>query len=1102
MPIIPPTLQPPKKPLTVRETKIVKQYGTLQAYKSQQQSQQQSQQIQTQVNKIISKIKRGEITSFSQIPKEYLQYLNLPQNYFQSTQQQQQKLETNAYNLARQWVDKKSRGKSVVRVNYGESSDDEMYRKANTYYKEFLKDKKIKRAISEGNRMVLKAEARGFKSVKEYQQVYEGFKRQGIREKQLAPIPQIIKSEVKRFQQAGYTKQESQILAQWSTEHQMTPTLQETKRIIESELKYSIAPEFRTTTPSQELMGRFGIEPRESFLIPLKPYLEKREIGSEQGIPIVQIYRVDPTKGTERKATSKEIEQYSQRERDIEYRETTLHPESSIGYYGQRTKEIFFGETMGIGGEEEQPYYFGDKEYTTEYPQPKTMGLLPYEARGTMLDFTIPGEKVIVMKDIKPEKTGIWGGIRTTIVPATSLDQPVYLPTKEAMKEYSDLLEATKYGAAGFLGGLMTEVTPNVVLHGKELDQFLKNQMAKYKKDLGRLNLLKAKKKLSKKEKEEDDRIVKRLNIGMKGSGWDIIKESAEKYEREEKKVKVLGLGISPTMARGTLMGLTRAYQMEEEILKYQVAFTGAGALLGTTKMGASILGGIGKIAKPSRFLIAPTGLTLGGISATQEYKRSEDIAYTIGAGLGTATGFFGAVYSKPIIEKGTKSFKKFIELEKELLIDKRAMTAGGRTKQKMAKQKQIQKKKKQKKVTRAEVKEILQYKKEGKFEYYGEQGIARQTFQEKYKKAKTLLDLLKQNTKGDRELFKKGFKELESLLKETYGDTFLKEFFIQEGVIPEFSTTERKSLITGQIIRETPKLEVTAPKRDSIYGGLGLYELTEEVSAIGIKPVERQLEKQGMALISPQISKLKTEQKSALALGLTSIQITKPAEKQIEQQATSLISPQISISKQEQKSKSELIFGGGLGYHIPEKRLKQKQKIEITPPHIKIPFFFPGEKYTKGTQIGYQTSVKDKGKWKKVSTKPHTKQSAKSLGARIVDNTTSAQFKIEPMVRTRVVKGKKVKTPQVFRGSELETTDSYFGKVVNKFRDFVIRKGKKVPTKNRWIEKKTKRIDTRGEAQGMTVAQWQSRQRKRIMGLPIRRTKGRKKSRSRFFRL
>lgn len=192
---------------------------------------------------------------------------------------------------------------------------------------------------------------------------------------------------------------------------------------------------------------------------------------------------------------------------------------------------------------------------------------------------------------------------------------------------------------------------------------------------------------------------------------------------------------------------------------------------------------------------------------------------------------------------------------------------------------------------------------------------------------------------------------------------------------------------------------------------------------------------------------------------------------------------------------------------------LKQKQFEEPTittaPPSFIVPpvkggflfnFEFPGEDITKERAIGYHTYVKEKGKFSKVSDKPMTRKGAKSMGARFVDNTTAATFKIEPITVTRIVQGEKKEIPRNFAYGELDSGDGFFNSVAKKFRDYVIQKGRAKPIQNTWIEKKGKRADTSGEQRGLTVAKYKSEMKKKAMGVPLRKRKKQGGNVKRFF--
>jgi len=101
-----------------------------------------------------------------------------------------------------------------------------------------------------------------------------------------------------------------------------------------------------------------------------------------------------------------------------------------------------------------------------------------------------------------------------------------------------------------------------------------------------------------------------------------------------------------------------------------------------------------------------------------------------------------------------------------------------------------------------------------------------------------------------------------------------------------------------------------------------------------------------------------------------------------------------------------------------------------------------------------FNTHVKEKGKWIKVNEKPREYYSAMGLGGEVVDNTSSAQFRVS-----------KSKT----KGEESLGFGDWFGRE-SKFR--------KTKT-NSYIEKNTYRIDSYGELQGITVKGWLANRKK-----------------------
>ncbi|KKK61970.1 hypothetical protein LCGC14_3009020 [marine sediment metagenome] len=92
-----------------------------------------------------------------------------------------------------------------------------------------------------------------------------------------------------------------------------------------------------------------------------------------------------------------------------------------------------------------------------------------------------------------------------------------------------------------------------------------------------------------------------------------------------------------------------------------------------------------------------------------------------------------------------------------------------------------------------------------------------------------------------------------------------------------------------------------------------------------------------------------------------------------------------------------------------------------------------------------------------KLNKKPLSRSAAKDLGSKLVDTSLSRRFKIKE------TRGKPSKSNRVSSGN--------FSRTKNKFRDFRIVKGKRIPLKNTFIEKKGKPLlDTRGEKKGITL--------------------------------
>jgi len=253
-----------------------------------------------------------------------------------------------------------------------------------------------------------------------------------------------------------------------------------------------------------------------------------------------------------------------------------------------------------------------------------------------------------------------------------------------------------------------------------------------------------------------------------------------------------------------------------------------------------------------------------------------------------------------------------------------------------------------------------------------------------------------------------------------------------------------------------------------------------EKVSLISearVRVKERQIEEEGFGSIAP-ISRVIIEPKVEEKLDIIPMQLTDLQSKQVQQLETATITDTgIPVTP-----------AGGTFYFPGESPFKF-----ISPMPLRKP------KYQKGTRTGYHAFIKSKGKYRKVTDKPHTKSAAKDVGARYTDTLLSADFKISPIKQTKVIKGKKRAIIKRFQEDELRKGDNYFGRNVHKFRNFMIKRGQKVQMNNRWIEKKQHRADTKSEQQGLTLFQFKARETKRRAGLPTRRTKKKSTSRQRF---
>lgn len=131
-----------------------------------------------------------------------------------------------------------------------------------------------------------------------------------------------------------------------------------------------------------------------------------------------------------------------------------------------------------------------------------------------------------------------------------------------------------------------------------------------------------------------------------------------------------------------------------------------------------------------------------------------------------------------------------------------------------------------------------------------------------------------------------------------------------------------------------------------------------------------------------------------------------------------------------------------------------------------------------------FNTFVKSKGKFVRVNKKPKRLENALSLGADLVDNSTSRQFKVKK-AKIKIKKPKKI--------------DPYFKSNRFKFREFKQKGMERVRTPLNFIERTNFAIDTRNEVAGIPLKGVLEQRRRKVQGKklgikPVRKKKQPKK--------
>jgi len=166
---------------------------------------------------------------------------------------------------------------------------------------------------------------------------------------------------------------------------------------------------------------------------------------------------------------------------------------------------------------------------------------------------------------------------------------------------------------------------------------------------------------------EKANALAYKLNLGSKGTTWDLLRGAAK--ETTEPLKFFGGKEIKATTAVNALKFFTSAYEAEKEVLPFVIGGAGAASILGRSATGLKILGGVEKVSKPFNFAVVPFGIGGGATTGYQTYKQTGDLGFSLSAGLGSSVGFFGAAYAKPIVKLAGKPVKNIVEGIKDVIL-------------------------------------------------------------------------------------------------------------------------------------------------------------------------------------------------------------------------------------------------------------------------------------------------------------------------------------------------------------------------------------------------------------------------------------------------
>lgn len=703
----------------------------------------------------------------------------------------------------------------------------------------------------------------------------------------------------------------------------------------------------------------------------------------------------------------------------------------------------------------------------------------------------------------------ILGDVEAGIMPTKVLGKEIYTPTRKDTEKFKDLLEKSRLNpiARAELNNFIRQrefqlqrdlaivdrVTDNIDSYGERFDKLNKQlnngtiNQETYNKRIESISNEMEKRGFKVNKTEEQIKfthpIFDRLK-GYKGGGWKTFLNAAEGNPTAKNLVRALG-------------GLDAAYEAEKIVLAFQLG--------GATAKGLGIAPKITGSAKALKTLknvsrIAEASLlgSYGASTGIKGYVETGDIGFGVARGLGSVTGFSAAARSKQIIEglgKGTKNLGRFF---KELPSKKVPLVRGKRAMAKVpkkTKQKAKQKKKPTKKEKEKKIREFLEKETKTKYNPKTQKREIEITtigkdspYETKARKAKELYRYLKDKQDP------KALKQYLKLLEQQYGRSFVSDFVQQE--IALFNPIKTKTPVRLTAQEKAPKMVGGEGKGVSEFAGTGLYEKTRMVSgrlkpssvkSLALINVNKELQKERLtdvqreSLLKKQkiLTKslqdesplIKTQQ--ATATGLTSLSKTKLSEAQVPRLTTRLATGLTTTTKTGlgEKQAPRLTTGGTT--RRPGQR--PRETLKPKPPVPGMPKFPKGElgglpegfiSPTSEKARGFVALARRRGQLKRVHAGAFkTPQQAKAFLGKHLDTTLSASG--------QVVGLKDIK--------KFRKAPAYKFKNGDRFREFRIRKGKKVQVPGLLIERKRYRLSTGKETTDIQKARKRSQSFRKI---------------------